>query len=140
MSERSYSDVDRDLLTPGVLWTWRVKLSNPPKGEVDGRTVPSDRAEVEAGVGQGQTGNTYAMGRHRKTTDMAFWDGRYGSLAADPVVQVGGDVGEVEGLVGQGRVVEGVDGLRRAEHGEPPANSETAKAYAAAAAAARNAT
>ncbi|MCB9692045.1 MAG: hypothetical protein H6736_09545 [Alphaproteobacteria bacterium] len=90
--ERSYSDVDRDLLTPGVIWTWRVKLSNPPKGEVDGRTVPSDRAEVEAGVGQGQTGNTYAMGRHRKTTDMAFWDGRYGSLAADPVVQVGGDV------------------------------------------------
>ncbi|MCB9679084.1 MAG: hypothetical protein H6737_28540 [Alphaproteobacteria bacterium] len=88
--ERSYSDVDREILTPGTVWKLRHVLGRPATGE--GRTVPSDLDEAREGVGAGQTGNLWAMGRHPRPVRMSLWDGRYGSLNADPVVAVGGDL------------------------------------------------
>lgn len=87
--ERSYSDLDRELLSSETLWRWRQRLSRPPAGQ--GRTVPSDRDEVEAGIGAGQSGNLWAAGGSPEPIEMSFWDGRYANLSADPRIQLGGD-------------------------------------------------
>jgi hypothetical protein len=87
--ERPYSDLDRELLSDEAVWRWRQRLGQEPRGE--GRTVPSDLEEARAGVGAGQTGNLWAMGGAAEPIRMSYWDGRYGSMNADPRVQLGGD-------------------------------------------------
>ncbi|TNE90447.1 MAG: hypothetical protein EP330_08100 [Deltaproteobacteria bacterium] len=87
---RSYSDNDRELLGNDLLYNVQQWFDQPERNE-EGRFVPSDRAEVDAGVGAGQTGRWTAHGKLRKVTEMQFWDGRYADLNADPVFSFGGD-------------------------------------------------
>lgn len=90
--ERSYSDVPREILSPGTVWKLKNRLGRPATvPHPDARSIPSDEQEARDGLGAGQTGNLWAVGRHGKPTKMSFWDGRYGSMNADPIVQIGGD-------------------------------------------------
>ncbi len=91
--DRSYSDLDRELVPDDIRWKVQQFLDAAPSGaDAAGRTIPSDLADVEAGMGQGQTGPWTAWGKPRGGPDeMAFWDGRYDDLNADPLVQIGGD-------------------------------------------------
>lgn len=87
---RSYSDHDRELLGNDLLYNVQQWFEQPVRTE-EGRFVPSDRADVDAGIGAGQKGRWTAMGRLRRTHTMALWDGRYADLNADPVLTLGGD-------------------------------------------------
>lgn len=87
--ERPYSDLDRELLSEEAVWRWRQRLGREPTGE--GRTVPSDLEEARQGIGAGQTGNLWAMAGSPPPIEMSYWNGRYGSMNADPRLQLGGD-------------------------------------------------
>lgn len=91
--DRSYSDLDRELVPNDARWKVKQFLDEDPHRESpDDRTVPSDFDEVQQGIGAGQTGPWNAMGKPRGGPDeMAFWDGRYDDLNADPLFQVGAD-------------------------------------------------
>ena len=90
--DRSYSDHGRELLGNDLLWKAQNLLGEPADVAQDERLIPSTREDWEAGMGQGQTGNWAAMGTPLTTEPvMAFWDGRYDDLDADPMLQVGGD-------------------------------------------------
>ncbi len=92
--ERSYSDVERELLSKEKIWEFHQKFDKPARDEAGlDRTIPSDWEDVQAGMGQGQTGNWTSLGHapgHPHV--MSFWDGRYDDLNADPVLQIGGDL------------------------------------------------
>ncbi|MBX2802219.1 MAG: hypothetical protein KTR31_31345 [Myxococcales bacterium] len=88
--ERSYSDHGRELLNKDLLWRLS-QLLTPDREQTEERTIPSDFADAQAGMGQGQTGNAVVAGRAGDPIVMSFWDGRYGSMNADPVLQLGGD-------------------------------------------------
>jgi len=92
--ERSYSDLHREVAPDDVRWRVRQFLDEPPaEGAVEGRTIPSDWDDVQAGMGEGQTGDWTSFGNPEgEPHKMAFWDGRYDDLNADPVLQVGGDI------------------------------------------------
>jgi len=92
--ERSYSDHDDELAREETLWRVRRFLGEDPHpGQVAGRLIPSDFGDVQDGMGQGQTGDWTSMGKPLGgPAKMAFWDGRYGDLNADPLLQVGGDI------------------------------------------------
>lgn len=87
---RSYSDVGREVLSKDASWRWLQRLGTKPRG--DGRIVPSDLEDAQEGMGAGQTANLWAFGHQPEPTTMSYWDGRYGSMNADPTVQVGGDL------------------------------------------------
>jgi len=91
--DRSYSDLARELFSDERIWEFKQKRGAPPVTGDDGRTIPSDEAEAEAGVGAGQTGARLQWGKplggHHT---MAFWDGRYDDLNADPAVWLGADL------------------------------------------------
>ncbi|MCB9765551.1 MAG: hypothetical protein H6739_37600 [Alphaproteobacteria bacterium] len=92
--ERSYSDHHRELLSSDQIWRIQQFLDADPKTtEAHGeRTIPSDWTEAQAGVGAGQTGNQAAWGHPLGGDDvMAFWDGRYDDLNADPLLNLSGD-------------------------------------------------
>ncbi len=86
---RSYSDLDRELVSEEAIWRFQTAVR---KALGEERYVPSDQQEAEAGIGSGMKGPALVTGRHRKPITMSFWDGRYGSMNADPVLQFGGDL------------------------------------------------
>ena len=93
MQDRDYSDHGREVFDNDLLWKVQQLLrKDRPSGDPDGRTIPSVEADAERGMGEPATGSWQAVGDpaggHHT---MAFWDGRYGSLNADPLLQVGGD-------------------------------------------------
>lgn len=91
--ERGYDDHDAEI-SGDMAWKIRQFLDREARREVDGeRVVPSDFDEVQAGVGAGQTGRWTALGKPLGgPARMAFWDGRYDDLNADPLLTVGGDI------------------------------------------------
>lgn len=91
--DRSYSDLDRELVPSDMRWTVQQFLDAPANRDNDDeRVIPSNYRDVQAGMGQGQTGPWTAVGKPRGgPAEMAFWDGRYDDLNADPLLQVGGD-------------------------------------------------
>jgi hypothetical protein len=94
---RSYSDLNRETFSDGTLWKvqqWLGEEVDPNDGDPsDGRTVPSDYEDAQAGMGEGQTGRALQWGQPLGgPAEMAFWDGRYGDLNADPAFQIGGDL------------------------------------------------
>lgn len=96
--DRDYSDHDREVFDSDRLWRYKDRHGEYPTVEEGERLIPSDYDEVKDGIGAGQTGNRYAFGEPRGTNDgaepaeMAFWDGRYDDLNADPLVQFGADL------------------------------------------------
>jgi len=91
--ERSYSDADRELISNDTRYDFRQYFADEvaPKDK-QGRSIPADFAEVLQSIGKGPTGGTYVAGKpYGATSEYAFWDGRYGDLNADPLVQVGAD-------------------------------------------------
>ena len=93
--DRSYSDLGHELLANDTLWKFQQRYGRAVEGGEahDGRTVPSDLAEHEAGIGEGQTGRWTATGKPIASEGpMSFWDGRYNDLNADPLLQIGGDL------------------------------------------------
>jgi hypothetical protein len=91
--DRSYSDLQRELMSDVALWEFQQKHGREPTVEEGQRLIPSDWEDVQAGMGDGQTGNRYVFGEPRGGVDeMAFWDGRYDDLNADPAVSFGADI------------------------------------------------
>lgn len=86
---RSYSDHGRELLSADALWRFQQRYGRRP-ADGGGRTVPSSFEEVQDGVGAGQRG--LSLGDVGEQREMDLWDGRYGSLTADPVLQLGADL------------------------------------------------
>lgn len=90
---RSYSDLSRELVDDETLWKVKNWLGDEKVGAGEGRTIPSDYDDVLEGMGQGQTGRFTSAGKPLGGPDvMAFWDGRYGDLNADPAFQWGLDL------------------------------------------------
>jgi hypothetical protein len=91
--ERGYGDVDSEI-SSDMAWKIRQWLDKEATRDPEtGRLVPSDREEQQAGIGEGQTGSWAAMGEPAgEVSEMAFWDGRYDDLNADPLFQMGGDM------------------------------------------------
>ncbi len=92
--DRTYSDLGHEMLRDEAIWRFKQKFGRQVEGgeEHDGRTIPSDLEEWEAGIGAGQTGRWTATGKPiGHGGEMSFWDGRYADLNADPILQVGGD-------------------------------------------------
>lgn len=91
--ERGYDDLEAEL-DPDMAWKIRQWLDKQAVvDEETGRRVPSDFDEVHAGIGEGQTGRWTARGKPLGgPAKMAFWDGRYDDLNADPLLTVGGDI------------------------------------------------
>ncbi len=96
--ERSYSDYGRELISAEVrqalmsyLWT---PANDGSAQRVPGTPIPSNYAQVLAGVGQGRSGGRTQWGRPFGSgpSEYAFWDGRYGDLNADPLLSLGGDL------------------------------------------------
>lgn len=87
--DRDYSDHGREVFSSDFLWkVQQVTRRSPPEG----RTIPSDLEEAREGIGDGAKGPWQAVGDPLGgTATMAFWDGRYGALNADPLFQVSGD-------------------------------------------------
>ncbi len=100
LQERSYSDHGRELLSAATIRGFRDAFRGArPTTTLDGRTrrIPSSEAEMERGVGRGPEGGPTdgftAFGRPLGApARMAFWDGRYGDLNADPLLQLGVDL------------------------------------------------
>ncbi|MFT5683596.1 MAG: hypothetical protein ACI8RZ_004528 [Myxococcota bacterium] len=96
--DRDYSDHDREVLDNDRLWRYKDKHGEYPTREEGERMIPSNYDDVKAGMGAGQTGNRYVFGEPLGTeggeepAEMAFWDGRYDDLNADPLVQFGADL------------------------------------------------
>ncbi|MCP4805271.1 MAG: hypothetical protein GY913_02745 [Proteobacteria bacterium] len=91
--DRSYSDHGREILGNDMLWKAQNFLGEPADVAEGERLVPSTEEDWESGMGAGQTGNYAALGTPLgEEPSMAFWDGRYDDLAADPMFQFGGDV------------------------------------------------
>ena len=92
VQERSYSDYGREILPAAVANRLRLAYSAPIRGRGGDKTIPSSWAEAEAGVGGAQTDGWTAFGRpFGDKSEYAFWDGRYGDLNPDPLLQLGGD-------------------------------------------------
>jgi len=94
--DRSYSDHDRELLPNDARWKLQQWLGEEIDAEdgdpSDGRVIPSSYEDVLAGMGEGQTGRGLQWGKPLGgPAEMAFWDGRYADLNADPAFQLGGD-------------------------------------------------
>lgn len=94
LQERSYSDYDRELVGRDLLNWMRSAWTTPVAGGPNvKKTIPSDYQEALAGVGAGQTGGWSAFGDPLgDVSEYAYWDGRYGDLNADPLLQLGGDM------------------------------------------------
>lgn len=91
--DRSYSDLPRELFSKEWIWEHDQKRGREAVANADGRVVPSDGVEMRAGVGAGQTGPRLAWGKPLGgPTTMAFWDGRYDDLNADPALWLGADL------------------------------------------------
>lgn len=90
--ERSYSDHDDELAGNDAMWRVAQWLDKDAIVEDGERLIPSDYQDVQDGMGQGQTGDWTSFGKPRGgPSKMAFWDGRYDDLNADPMLQIGGD-------------------------------------------------
>jgi len=89
MQDRDYADHGREVFDNDFLWKVQQFLR---KDLPEGRTIPSDAEDARAGMGEPARGSWQAVGEpaggHHS---MAFWDGRYGSLNADPLFTLGGD-------------------------------------------------
>lgn len=96
--DRDYSDHGREVFSSDRLWRYKDKHGRYPTVEEGERLIPSDYTDVLAGMGQGQVGNRYVHGepagtqRGNTPAEMAYWDGRYDDLNADPLLQAGADV------------------------------------------------
>lgn len=92
LQERSYSDYGREILGARVVQEIRRAnwpLARPKGGE---RTIPSNWTEVQRKVGADKSGGFSSFGKPAGgPNEMAFWDGRYGDLNADPLLSFGGD-------------------------------------------------
>jgi hypothetical protein len=92
LQERSYSDYGRELVPQDVIRAVRDAFWWTPDTN-GGRTIPSSWSEVEAGVGAGQHGGFASFGTPLfGGGEYSLWDGRYGDLIADPLLQLGADV------------------------------------------------
>lgn len=92
LQERSYSDYSREIVPQSLIRAVRENFRWAPDGRA-GRRIPSSRQEVEAGVGTGQRGGIAAFGNPLfGGGEYSLWDGRYGDLIADPLLQIGGDL------------------------------------------------
>lgn len=90
--ERSYSDYGRELASQEDIRSLLNKLGSWPFGKEEGRQIPSTFAEVQSGIGANQRGGWSNFGKpFLGPSEYAFWDGRYGDLNADPLLQFGGD-------------------------------------------------
>ncbi len=89
--ERSYSDLGRELIGQTALYRMQRLVNKGPTKNADGRFIPSSWEEVQEGIGHGQRGG-WSSGGRLAAQRMAWWDGRYGNLNADPVFQIGGDM------------------------------------------------
>lgn len=103
MQERSYSDYDRELLPQWLIrvvrdfFAWEpaepVTSETPADDSSTKRSIPSNYEQAIGGMGAGKRGGWSVLGRPLfGNSRMAFWDGRYGDLRADPLLLVGGDV------------------------------------------------
>jgi len=96
--DRDYSDHGREVFSSDRLWRYKDRHGQYPDVAEGERLIPSDYEDVLAGMGAGQTGNRYAFGEPFGTeegaepAEMAFWDGRYDDLNADPLLQFGADL------------------------------------------------
>ena len=92
--DRSYTDLQKELLSDEQLYRFQQKFGDEAADlDGDGRFIPSVWSEVLAGVGAAQRGNWTSAGKPvGGPTKMAFWDGRYDDLNADPLLSVGGDI------------------------------------------------
>lgn len=92
LQERSYSDYGREVVPQSLISAVRENFRWTADDET-GRQIPSSWQEVEAGIGTGRHGGFSAWGRPLfGGGKYSFWDGRYGDLNADPLLQVGGDL------------------------------------------------
>lgn len=87
--DRDYADHGREVFDNDFLW----KVQQFARRDLpEGRTIPSNSEEAEAGIGQPAKGPWQAVGEpaggHQT---MAYWDGRYATMNADPLFQIGGD-------------------------------------------------
>lgn len=117
--ERSYSDHGRELMPRSLLAFVRRLASSPKKPDIPlppkppkekkaaatsapssapsakSKTIPSDYAEVKAGIGAGARGGFSSFLKSLNGSpqgEYAFWDGRYGDLNADPMIVAGADL------------------------------------------------
>lgn len=92
LQERSYSDYGREVLPAAVANRLRLQYSAQIPGRGGKKTIPSNWKEAQEGVGGDQTEGWNVFGRpFGEASEYAYWDGRYGDLNPDPMVQLGGD-------------------------------------------------
>ncbi len=97
LQERSYSDYHREVISSGVIRSFRDAFATPAQTTTStrvaaGRTVPSTWQDVQDGMGAGQIGGRTNWGKPLlSSTEYSLWDGRYGDLNADPLFAMGGD-------------------------------------------------
>jgi hypothetical protein len=93
LQERSYSDYGREVLPQDAIRAIRNAFAWKPESSSGEHTIPSSWTEVEAGIGSGQRGGFSSFGSPLfGGGEYSLWDGRYGDLIADPLLQIGGDL------------------------------------------------
>jgi hypothetical protein len=92
LQERSYSDYGRELLPQSAIRAIRDTFFWKPDAGGE-RRIPSSFSEVQAGIGGGQHGSFASFGTPLfGEGEYSLWDGRYGDLIADPLLQLGADL------------------------------------------------
>jgi len=90
--ERSYSDYGREMIDPGAIAAFRDAFWHDSAGpRAPGPTIPSSFSDVETMTYEPNGGLTLFGRPFGGPSKYALWDGRYGDLIADPMVQLGGD-------------------------------------------------
>lgn len=87
LQERSYSDLDREILPTRWVAAYRRTFGDPSP-DPRGKSIPSRFEDVRSD----QTGGLLSFGKPLGgPSEYALWDGRYGELNADPLLQLGLD-------------------------------------------------
>lgn len=88
LQERSYSDYGRELL-PASWGRFYRELFGAPSPDPRGRDIPSRYQDVKGERHGGWLSFFKPLGG---PSEYALWDGRYGDLNADPLLQLGADL------------------------------------------------